>query len=258
MAYTVKKLSELSGVTVRALHFYEEINLLKPSYHGSNGYRYYEEKELLLLQQILFFKELGLTLNQIQRVLSQDEFNQIASLHSHKKSLKQKWEKLGVLLKTIDKTINHLEGKQKMESVEIFNGFHVDVIKKSSTKSSYYNAEEIVLKSVKDPTKSIDDVKSRGKEFYENMQDRANLIFKELSHFLEKGLKASSNEVQCIIKKHYSLAEENYNLSLEVYLALSQLYKEHPAFKKQLIAFHMGLPAFMSNAMVIFSHENLE
>ena len=49
MAYTVKKLSELSGVTVRTLHFYEEIGLLKPAYHGSNGYRYYEEKELLQL-----------------------------------------------------------------------------------------------------------------------------------------------------------------------------------------------------------------
>ena len=58
----VKKLSELSGVTIRTLHFYEEADLLKPAYYGSNGYRYYEEKELLQLQQILFFKELGFTL----------------------------------------------------------------------------------------------------------------------------------------------------------------------------------------------------
>ena len=69
MAYTVKKLSELSGVTVRTLHFYEELGILKPAYHGSNGYRYYEESELLQLQQILFFKELGFTLKQIQKVL---------------------------------------------------------------------------------------------------------------------------------------------------------------------------------------------
>jgi DNA-binding transcriptional MerR regulator len=56
MAYTVKTLSEFSGVTIRTLHFYEELGLLKPAYHGTNGYRYYEEKELLQLQQILFFK----------------------------------------------------------------------------------------------------------------------------------------------------------------------------------------------------------
>ena len=107
MAYTVKKLSELSGVTIRTLHFYEEIGLLKPAYHGSNGYRYYEEKELLQLQQILFFKELGFSLKQIQKVLGRDDFDQLSALYSHRKSLNQEWEKIGQLLKTIDKTINN-------------------------------------------------------------------------------------------------------------------------------------------------------
>ena len=95
MAYTVKKLSELSGVTVRTLHFYEEIDLLKPAYYGSNGYRYYEEKELLQLQQILFFKELGFSLKQIQKVVGKSDFNQLAALYTHKKSLSKEWEKIG-------------------------------------------------------------------------------------------------------------------------------------------------------------------
>ena len=105
MAYTVKKLSEISGVTVRTLHFYEEAGLLKPAYYGSNGYRYYEEKELLQLQQILFFKELGLTLKQIRKVLGKSDFDQIAALHSHRKALSCEWEKISRLLKTVDKTI---------------------------------------------------------------------------------------------------------------------------------------------------------
>ncbi len=58
MSYTVKELADLSGVSVRTLHYYDEIGLLQPSYIETNGYRYYEEKELLLLQQILFFREL--------------------------------------------------------------------------------------------------------------------------------------------------------------------------------------------------------
>src|ERR1700686_1785965 len=86
MGYTVKKMSELSGVTVRTLHFYEEADLLKPAYYGSNGYRYYEEKELLQLQQILFFKELGFSLKQIQKVLGPDDFDQLSALYSHRKS----------------------------------------------------------------------------------------------------------------------------------------------------------------------------
>src|SRR6202166_2660966 len=115
MAYPVKKLSELSGVTIRTLHFYEEIGLLKPAYHGSNGYRYYEEKELLQLQQILFFKELGFSLKQIQKVLGQGDFDKLSALYAHKKSLSQEREKIEQLLKTIDKTIKHLKGKKKMK-----------------------------------------------------------------------------------------------------------------------------------------------
>lgn len=123
MAYTVKQLSELSGVTIRTLHFYEEAELLKPAYYGSNGYRYYEEKELLQLQQILFFKELGFTLKQIRKVIGRSNFDQLAALHSHKRALTREWEKIGHLLKTIDKTIKHMQGKKKMKDREFFNGF---------------------------------------------------------------------------------------------------------------------------------------
>jgi DNA-binding transcriptional MerR regulator len=66
MAYTVNKLAKLSGVSVRTLHFYDEVGLLKPAYYGDNHYRYYEEEQLLILQQILFYRELGLSLNEIQ------------------------------------------------------------------------------------------------------------------------------------------------------------------------------------------------
>ena len=69
MAYTVKKLAAMSGVSVRTLHWYDEVGLLKPAYHGANGYRYYEETQLLTLQQILFYRELGFELKQIKRVL---------------------------------------------------------------------------------------------------------------------------------------------------------------------------------------------
>ncbi len=207
MAYTVKKLSELSGVTIRTLHFYEEIGLLKPAYHGSNGYRYYEEKELLQLQQILFFKELGFSLKQIQKVLGRDDFDQLSALYSHRKSLNQEWEKIGHLLKTIDKTIKHLKGKKKMKDKEIFDGFNITLVKKAKEGASYFAAEEIVGKSVKNPTKNIQDVEKRGKEFYENTTKMAHAIFRELVHCIEKGLDPASVEVQRIIKKHHAAAD---------------------------------------------------
>jgi len=66
MGYTVKKVAAMSGVSVRALHFYDEAGLLKPAYLGANGYRYYEEAQLLTLQQILFYRKLGFELKQIK------------------------------------------------------------------------------------------------------------------------------------------------------------------------------------------------
>ena len=58
--YTVKRLSDFAGITVRTLHYYDEIELLKPTKVGTNGYRYYDDTALLRLQQILFYREIGL------------------------------------------------------------------------------------------------------------------------------------------------------------------------------------------------------
>lgn len=123
MAYTVQKLAKISGVSVRTLHFYDEIGLLKPAYIEANGYRYYEEKQLLLLQQILFFRELGFELKQIQKILGKGDFDKVAALHSHKKVLQTNIERTKQLIKTIEKTINHLSGEKKMKDPEIYHGF---------------------------------------------------------------------------------------------------------------------------------------
>ncbi len=73
MAYTINQLARLSGVSTRTLRFYDEIALLKPAYYGGNQYRYYKEEQLLMLQQILFFRELGFPLNDIQQIMSSDD-----------------------------------------------------------------------------------------------------------------------------------------------------------------------------------------
>ena len=256
MAYTVKKLSELSGVTIRTLHFYEEISLLRPAYYGSNGYRYYEEKELLALQQILFFKELGFTRKQIQKVMGKSDFDKLAALHAHKKSLSREWEKIGVLLQTIDKTIKHLTGKRKMKDKEIFDGFKIALVKVEEG-LPYSEAVKLVVQSVKNPTKNVEDVEQRGKVYYDNMTMTAHALFKELVHCIEKGLGSSTNEVQKIIKKHHAFAEQTHSATGQVYKAMALLYEEHLEFRKQLDPFHPSLATFMAEAMRVFAKRNL-
>src|ERR1700758_607616 len=99
MAYTVNKLAKISGISIRTLRFYDEIGLLKPAYYGDNSYRYYEEEQLLMLQQILFYRELSFPLNDIQRIVSSDDFNKIDALNSHKQVLVQNLDRTKKLIK---------------------------------------------------------------------------------------------------------------------------------------------------------------
>ena len=125
MAYTVKQVAAMSRVSVRTLHFYDEMGLLKPAYQGANGYRFYEEPQLLILQQILFYRELGFELRQIQRILGRADFEKLAALQSHRKVLEKDLARTRKLIETIEKTIQHLKGKKKMKSQEMFVGFSV-------------------------------------------------------------------------------------------------------------------------------------
>jgi DNA-binding transcriptional MerR regulator len=125
MAYTVKQLVVMSGVTVRTLHFYDEIALLKPAYSKANGYRIYEEPQLFILQQILFYRELGFELKRIKEILSQRKFKKVAALKSHQQVLEKNVTRTRTLIETIDKTISHLKGTKKMKSEELFTGFSI-------------------------------------------------------------------------------------------------------------------------------------
>ena len=124
MAYTVKEVAAMSGVSVRTLHFYDETGLLNPAYLGANGYRFYEEPQLLKLQQILFYRELGFELKQIKRILGRRDFEIVAALQSHRKVLEKNFTRTRTLIETIDKTIKHLKGR-KMKSEEMFIGFSI-------------------------------------------------------------------------------------------------------------------------------------
>src|SRR5882757_10023639 len=118
MAYTVKQLALMSGVTVRMLHFYDETSLLKPAYTRPNGYRIYEEPQLLMLQQILFYRELGFELKRIKEILSQRRFEKLSALRSHRQVLEKSVTRTRTLIETIDKTVSHLKGTKKMKSEE--------------------------------------------------------------------------------------------------------------------------------------------
>jgi len=121
--YTVTQLARLLGVSVRTLHHYDEIGLLKPAFIGENRYRYYGREELLRLQDILFHRELGVPLQEIARLLDLQGSDRVAILREHRDWLAERVERSRQLLATIDRTIAELNGEGTMDDKEFYEGF---------------------------------------------------------------------------------------------------------------------------------------
>ncbi len=251
MAYTVNKLAKLSGVSIRTLHFYDEIGLLKPAYYGENNYRYYEEAQLLMLQQILFFRELGFQLNDIQRIISSPDFDKLKVLESHRRNLEKNLDQTKALIETVDKTIAHLRGKEPMKLEEIFHGFDTE-------KQKMY--EDFLVDSGVD-SESIDKSKSKVKNWTKEQwlehKRKADLIHDELVEAIQNNLSPDSLEVQKIIKKHYVLTTVFWTPNKASYIGLSQLYCSHPDFVKFYEDIHPKLLNFMMDAMKTFAENEL-
>lgn len=251
MSYTVNKLAKLSGVSVRTLHFYDEIGLLKPAYYGENNYRYYEEEQLLLLQQILFYRELGFQLNDIQKILSIESFDKIEALKSHRNILKGDLDRTQSLIKTIDKTIAHLRGQETMKIEEIFHGF-------TDEKQKLY--ESFLIKSGVSQdfiNKMKDKVKNWNKEKWMENKREADMIYAELASAIDNNFDSSSDKVQALIKKHYQMTTIFWTPTKESYIGLGQFYCSHPDFVKFYDEIHPKLLNFLVAAMKIFAEKNL-
>ena len=118
--FTVKQLSRLAGVTPRTLHHYDAIGLLKPSAVGENGYRYYADESLLRLQQILFYRELDLPLEQIKQIMGRRDFDLLTALAGHRTELGKRIERLQRPVQTVDSTLEHLKGKKDMSKRQLY------------------------------------------------------------------------------------------------------------------------------------------
>jgi DNA-binding transcriptional MerR regulator len=123
MEYTINKLAQLAGVSTRTLRYYDQIGLLPPVRIGENGYRYYDQDNLLQLQQILFYRQLSVPLKDIQSILTAPEFETQQALEDHRSALQHKASQLEMLIGTIDNTITDLQGENEMEKENYFKGF---------------------------------------------------------------------------------------------------------------------------------------
>lgn len=250
MAYTVNKLAKLSGVSARTLHHYDDIGLLKPAYYGENNYRYYEEEQLLTLQQILFYRELGFRLDDIQKIISSHDFNKVKALESHRIILIKNLKQTQKLVETIDKTIAHLRGKMLMKDEELYYGFDS---KKQKEHEKYLVEQGIVTQEFLDEgTKKVKNWSDEEKNSF--IQDMEN-IFKKIIQALEAGLSPSSEQVQLLMQDHYRWLERTWTPTKDSYLGLSELYQT-PEFRKFFDTRHPQLLSYCVDAMKVYAASN--
>src|SRR5699024_9378834 len=121
-SFPTRRSSDL-GVSVRTLHYYDEIGLLKPAVVAENGYRLYSDGNLQQLQQILFFRELDFSLQEIKRILTDPNFVAIEALEAHRRTLVEQQVRLKQLIQTIDQTSLDEKGALLMINEERFKGF---------------------------------------------------------------------------------------------------------------------------------------
>ncbi len=241
--FTVKQLSTLAGVTPRTLHHYDEIGLLKPSQIGENGYRYYGEDALLKLQQILFYRELDIPLDEIKKIMGRRDFDVLGALQSHKDALNKQAVRINRLIQTVDNTIQHLKGKTKMSEEGLFEGFSEEQQEKYAKEAEQMYDPETVRESNR-KWKGYSAAKK------EAILAEGKAVYMDMVAAMPKG--ASSAEVQAIVERWRKHMDYFWTPNLDQLLGLAEGYADDPRFKANFDKMHPDLAEFMREAVKVY------
>ena len=254
MEYTVQKLGKLAGISARTLRYYDEIGLLKPARVNSSGYRIYGKQEVSRLQQILFYRELGVPLEAVRDILASPSFDGAVALREHRAQLLSKREQLDTLIANVEKTIAETEGRILMTDQEKFEGFKQRLIDENEAKYG----EEI-------------------REKYGTEQvERSNNAFKSMTKVQYDAFEALGSELMQKLKAAFAtgdaggtLAQEAADLhrqwlttawgggySKEAHAGIVRMYVEDERFTAYYDQEQPGLAKFLRDAVLLYTGMN--
>lgn len=241
--FTVKQLSKLAGVTPRTLHHYDAIGLLKPSRIGDNGYRYYGEESLLRLQQILFYRELDIPLDEIKQIMGRHDFDVLGALRSHKEALLKQARRLDRLIQTVDHTIDYLKGDTKMSEKGLFEGFSEEQQEKYAQEAEQMYDPETVRESNR-KWKGYSAAKK------EAILAEGKAVYMDMIAVMPKG--AASPEAQAIVERWRKHMDYFWTPKLDQLQPLADGYVEDARFKANFDKMHPQLAEFMREAVAVY------
>ncbi|MCX5780218.1 MAG: MerR family transcriptional regulator [Firmicutes bacterium] len=249
MEYTVKKLAQLAGISNRTLHYYHEIGILQPARINSSGYRIYGPAEVDRLQQIMFFKELGVKLENIKDIVTNPDFNPMQALREHRQMLGDKREQLDVLIANVDKTIAVNERGIIMNDREKFAGFKQKLVEDNEKK---YGSEIRAKYGDEAVNKSNQKVANMSPEQYEEVMRLAEELMETLHAAFLTGDPGSelAQKAADLHRRWLSFYWDSY--SKEAHCGLAQMYVDDERFTAHYDAQQPGTAAFLRDAVHIY------
>lgn len=273
--YKVQEIAKIAGVSVRTLHHYDSIGLLKPSNIGTNRYRYYNGEDLKLLQQILFLKELDFSLKKIQELVA-DGFDREYALSQHIELLEQKKQRVEKLIQNAERTQRELQGLENLTDQERFSAFASskaeDLMKKyqkpeasstqetrkpqTETASSYAetHGESAVAVAVApvETTLPEEPVKvEKEEEDLEEINREGDRIYNTVASLMH--LPPQTDAVQKEMNAYYTLLNRFYDCSPKMFRGLGDLYASDSRFASNIDQHGQGLAKYLKDAMYAYA-----
>lgn len=241
MKQHIREFAKLTGVSVRTLHFYDEIGLLKPSsVDEQNGYRFYDEHSLVQMQEIMFYRELDFSLKEIRKILSSPDYDKQNALIKQKHLLILKKERIDRLISALDSAM-----KGEIANMDIFDN------------SEFETAREKYAKEVSEKWGDTSAYKESEKKTENYSTDKwkqiSSAMDKKLAEFadcMRKGVSPDSEEAQALVKKWKDFITENYYTCTEEILAgLGEMYVSDERFLKNIDRHGDGTAQFMRDSI---------
>lgn len=253
MEYTVKKLSQLAGISGRTIRFYDEIGILKPARINSSGYRIYGKAEVDRLQLIMFYREMGLELDTIKKIIDSGDFNELQSLEEHLEKLLAQRQQLELLIGNVMKTIMSKKGLFNMSDKEKFDGFKKRLVEDNEQKYGKEIREKYGDKQVEESNRKLMNMtEQQYKEFEQLGQEviaALEAAFATGDPAGELGQKAAD-----LHRRWLSYTWGSY--SKEAHAGLARMYVEDERFAAYYDTKQPGTAVFLRDAILIYTGQN--
>ena len=251
MEYTINKLARMSGISSRTLRHYDDIGLLKPLRTSSTKYRIYGDKEIDKLQQILFYKELGLGLGDIKDILDKENFNQLEAMEEHLQSLYGRRQQIEKLIENVNKTIKTIKGEQTMSNKEKFEGFKKNMIQENENKYGKEIREKFGNDVIEESNKKLEGMTQ---EQYQDVEKLALELNAKLKEAVTTGDPAGelAQEVCDLHRQWLTFYWPNGTYNKEAHQGLAEMYCMDERFKEYYEKIAPGTAEFLKEAITIY------